>query len=50
MTSPLSAHFLAAHERQRVLEYLAPDARENLLLIDLVARHGCDPAPGEAHT
>ncbi|MDH3519582.1 MAG: GNAT family N-acetyltransferase [Myxococcales bacterium] len=50
MTSPLSAHFLAAHERQRVLEYLAPDARENLLLIDLVARHGCDPAPGEAHS
>jgi RimJ/RimL family protein N-acetyltransferase len=32
----------------RVLAYLAPQARENLMLIDLVARCGQAPAPGEA--
>lgn len=41
------ARLLAPQERGPVLEHLAQDARANLLLIDLVARHGQEPAPGE---
>jgi len=41
------ARLLSPHERGAVLEYLAEDARANLLLIDLVARLGEAPSPGE---
>jgi ribosomal protein S18 acetylase RimI-like enzyme len=38
---------LAPGEREDVLAYLAVDARANLMLMDLVARVGEPPAPGE---
>jgi ribosomal protein S18 acetylase RimI-like enzyme len=43
----IEARLLSRHERGPVLEYLAGDARANLLLIDLVARLSEAPSPGE---
>ena len=41
------ARLLSPHERETALGYLAADSRANLLLIDLVARLGHAPSPGE---
>ncbi len=41
------ARLLSPHERETALGYLAEDPRANLLLIDLVARLGHAPSPGE---
>jgi predicted GNAT family acetyltransferase len=43
----IEARLLSRHERGAVLDYLAQDARANLLLIDVVARLGEAPSPGE---
>lgn len=43
------ARLLHPHEREAVLAHLAPEARDNLLLMELVARLGESPAPGELH-
>ena len=44
------ARLLGSHERDEVIEHLARDARANLLLIDMVAKLGQPPAPGEIRT
>jgi ribosomal protein S18 acetylase RimI-like enzyme len=44
------ARLLGSHERDEVIEHLARDARANLLLIDMVAKLGQSPAPGEMRT
>lgn len=43
----IEARLLSPHEREAALAYLALDAQANLLLIDLVARLGQAPSPGE---
>lgn len=43
----IEAQLLSSSERDEALAYLLEDARANLLLIDLVARLGKAPAPGE---
>ncbi|HXH28902.1 MAG TPA: hypothetical protein VNL37_07645, partial [Candidatus Polarisedimenticolia bacterium] len=45
--SKVEARLLSSSERDEALAYLLEDARANLLLIDLVARLGKPPAPGE---
>lgn len=44
------AERLAAQDVEPALSYLGRDPRANLFLIDLVARHGTAPAPGEMRT
>jgi len=48
MARSVEARLLEQRERDAVLAHLASDARMNLLLMDLVARLGSAPAPGEA--
>jgi predicted GNAT family acetyltransferase len=43
----IQTHLLAPREREAVLAFLAEDARDNLMLLDVVARLGDTPAPGE---
>lgn len=43
----VEARLLSSSERDEALAYLLEDARQNLLLIDLVARLGKPAAPGE---
>lgn len=43
----IHTHLLVPEEREEVLAFLAADTRENLMLMDLVARLGEVPAPGE---
>lgn len=47
MLRSVEAHLLERRERGAVLAHLASDARTNLLLMDLVARLGSAPMPGE---
>jgi len=47
MARSIDARLLQPAERSEVVEYLGRSARDNLLLIDLVARLGHDPAPSE---
>jgi len=47
MPRPIVARLLVPTERTEVLAYLERDARENLLLLDLVDRFGAAPAQGE---
>jgi len=46
----LKAHLVRRAEREAVVEHLALDAPGNLLLLDLAARLGSAPAPGELRT
>jgi RimJ/RimL family protein N-acetyltransferase len=46
-TRSIEARLLTPAERDDALAYLAEDARQNLLLIDLVARLGRQGSPGE---
>jgi ribosomal protein S18 acetylase RimI-like enzyme len=48
MARSVEAQLLETHERDEVLAYLASDGRANLFLMDVVARLGSAPAPGEA--
>jgi RimJ/RimL family protein N-acetyltransferase len=48
MARSVEARLLDHRERDTILAHLASDARMNLLLMDLVARLGSAPAPGEA--
>lgn len=43
----IHTHLLVPEEREEVLAFLTADTRENLMLMDLVARLGEVPAPGE---
>jgi RimJ/RimL family protein N-acetyltransferase len=43
----VQTHLLAPRERDPVLAFLGEDARANLMLMDVVARLGDVPAPGE---
>lgn len=43
----IQTHLLAPREREAVLAFLGEDARANLMLLDVVARLGEAPAPGE---
>jgi RimJ/RimL family protein N-acetyltransferase len=47
MARSVEAHLLENCERDAILAYLASDVRTNLFLMDLVARLGSAPAPGE---
>lgn len=47
MARSIDARLLQPAERGEVVEYLAQSPRDNLLLLDLVARLGHDPAPSE---
>lgn len=47
MARPIDAQLLEPAQRAEVLEYLSHDARDNLLLLDLVARMGDAPSPAE---
>jgi ribosomal protein S18 acetylase RimI-like enzyme len=47
MARSIDARLLQPAERSEVVEYLARSARDNLLLLDLVARLGRDPSPAE---
>jgi ribosomal protein S18 acetylase RimI-like enzyme len=43
----IQTRLLAPHEREPVLAFLGEDSRANLMLMDVVARLGEPPAPGE---
>jgi len=43
----IQTHLLAPRDRDAVLAFLGEDARDNLMLLDVVARLGDTPAPGE---
>ena len=47
MTRSLEARLLEHHERDAVLDHLRSEPRTNLFLMDLVARFGSAPSPGE---
>jgi predicted GNAT family acetyltransferase len=47
MARAIQARLLDPAERGEVIEYLAQDARDNLVLLDLVARWGAQAAAGE---
>jgi ribosomal protein S18 acetylase RimI-like enzyme len=50
MARSVEARYLEDCARDDALAYLASDAQSNLFLMDLVARFGGSPAPGEART
>ena len=50
MARSVDARYLEDCARDDALAYLASDAQSNLFLMDLVARFGGSPAPGEART
>jgi predicted GNAT family acetyltransferase len=50
MARSVEARYLEDCARDDALAYLASDARSNLFLLDLVARFGAAPAPGETRT
>jgi len=50
MARSVEARYLEVCARDDALAYLASDAQSNLFLMDLVARFGGSPAPGEART
>jgi RimJ/RimL family protein N-acetyltransferase len=50
MTRSVEARLLERRERDVVLAHLTSDVRTNLFLMDLVARLGSAPAPGETRT
>jgi len=47
MARSVEAHLFENHERDAILAYLVSDVRTNLFLMDLVARSGSAPFPGE---
>ncbi len=50
MAQALSAHLVRRHERQAIVRHLARDPLGNLFLLDLAARLGSAPSPGELRT
>jgi len=50
MDQPIESRLLKASESEAALAYLESEPRKNLYLIDLTARLGSPPAPGEART
>ena len=50
MAEALTAHLVRRQERQSVVDHLARDPLGNLFLLDLAARLGSAPSPGELRT
>ena len=50
MARSVEVHIFENCKRDAILAYLASDVRTNLFLMDLVARSGSAPAPGETRT